>query len=170
MRSIPARCGPDGRKSVNGFEIMNMDHADIVLSIMNSNPDYNRMVNGSAHRSLEEAVEEIGYPGQQGWMLRDGARYVGLLFFLEENPKDGFPWLGLLMIDGNEQGKGYGRSAYRLFEAHLLQLNKLAVRIGIVRENAGAKAFWTGLGFEYVESKMSGIGKEVDCCEKKLAR
>jgi RimJ/RimL family protein N-acetyltransferase len=151
------------------YEPVGLDHIEIALDIINSNPGYNRMENGSELRSREEVLEDLAAPGQQGWVFREEGRHVGLFLFLEENPKDGCPWLGLLMVHGKEQGKGYGREAYLQFEDHLKQLGKHSVRIGVIRENTAAKAFWTSLGFSYYDTKPSSIGKEADCYEKKLA-
>lgn len=44
-----------------------------------------------------------------GVWLSESNKPVGVLDWLEKHPNDGHPWLGLLMIHGDEQGKGLGR-------------------------------------------------------------
>jgi len=40
--------------------------------------------------------------------LRDGGACVGVLDWMDENPNDGVPWIGLVMVHGERQRSGLG--------------------------------------------------------------
>ncbi|WP_435168614.1 GNAT family N-acetyltransferase [Paenibacillus glycanilyticus] len=140
---------------------------DTVQDIVNSNADYNRMENGRPERSREELLEQLS-PDQHSLMIRLDGRAIGLLQYLDRNPKDGYPWLGLLMIHEELKGRGYGKAAYVAFAQRLRQEGKQSVRIGVIPENEPAKRFWSSLGFQYYATKVANIGIEVECYEKAL--
>ncbi|TCM92847.1 L-amino acid N-acyltransferase YncA [Paenibacillus sp. BK033] len=140
---------------------------DTVQDIVNSNTAYNLMENGRPERSREELLEQLS-PDQHSLLIRLDGRAIGLLQYLDENPKDGYPWLGLLMIHDRLKGKGYGKAAYASYEQRLKQEGKQSVRIGVIPENEPAKRFWGSLGFQYYATKLANIGIEVDCYEKAL--
>ncbi|NIK69197.1 GNAT family N-acetyltransferase [Paenibacillus sp. BK720] len=140
---------------------------DTVQDIVNSNTAYNLMENGRPERSREELLEQLS-PDQHSLLIRLDGRAIGLLQYLDENPKDGYPWLGLLMIHDRLKGKGYGKAAYAAYEQRLKQEGKQSVRIGVIPENELAKRFWSSLGFQYYATKLANIGIEVDCYEKAL--
>lgn len=141
------------------------DDLDTIQDIVNSNTAYNRMENGRPERSREELLEQLS-PDQHSLMIRLDGRAIGLLQYLDRNPKDGYPWLGLLMIHEELKGKGYGKAVYAAFEQRLKREGKQSVRIGVIPENEPAKGFWSSLGFRYYATKMANIGIEVHCYEK----
>ncbi|NRF94560.1 GNAT family N-acetyltransferase [Paenibacillus frigoriresistens] len=142
------------------------DNLNIISEIVNSNPSYNKMENGQEHRTHEELIEELYSPDQCCRLIKDVEETVGFILFLEKNPNDGFPWLGLLMIHANYKRKGYGKAAFRLLEKHLKEQRCSTVRIGILKANQPAKIFWQSLGFTYYDTKISNLRLEVDCYEK----
>ncbi|CAN7764393.1 GNAT family N-acetyltransferase [Paenibacillus sp. LjRoot153] len=144
------------------------DNLKIILEIVNSNPSYNQMENGLEHRTSEELIEELHSPSQCCRLINDVEETVGFILFLEKNPNDGFPWIGLLMIHENYKRKGYGKAAFRLLEKYLHEQRCSTVRIGILKANQPAKIFWESLGFTYYDTKISNLKIEVDCYEKYL--
>jgi len=149
------------------FQPITEDLLDIVLEILNSNPHYNILENGNPLRTIEETRNEFLNPNTESYLIFLENKYIGIIDFLKNNPNDNCPWIGLLMIHGEHHSKGYGKLAYNLFEEKLKQQDLNKVRIGILRENTGAKKYWTSLGFKFYANKKWGE-KEIECFEKQL--
>ena len=77
---------------------------------------------------------------------------VGQANYLEENPDDGMPWLGLLMIARQLQGQGLGTEAFQRLAAFFRETYGWPVlRLGVLKQNAPALVFWERRGFRRVE-------------------
>ncbi|WP_226669141.1 GNAT family N-acetyltransferase [Metabacillus litoralis] len=148
------------------FEKVTDKSIHIVQEIVHSNKEYNVLENGKECRSIKELKEEFINGFSHSFLIKVGSNYVGLLDYLEENPKDHFPWLGLLMIRKSEQGKGYAKSAYDLYEERMRRTGKSAIRLGVLKENKKSKKFWENRGFSYFETKPFRNGKEVDVYQR----
>lgn len=151
------------------FEKINIELIDVIVEITNSNPDYNQIENGISTRSIDEIKKEYFDTSNQSetYFIKLDDTYIGLIDFLEHNPRDGFPWLGLLMIHRDYQGYGFGSNAFILFEENIKIKGIPSIRLGILPKNASAKSFWKSHGFDYVENKTSTNGLEVEIYEKK---
>jgi GNAT superfamily N-acetyltransferase len=142
----------------------------IAQEIVLSNKTYNVLENGREIRTIDEIKEEFLNPDTKSYFIKVDESYIGLIDYLEENPKDHYPWLGLLMIHESYKGKGFGKKAYLQFEQQLIQEGKQAVRLGVLTQNTHARNFWESLGFIWYETKPFKEGREVDCYEKKLEK
>lgn len=149
------------------FQPVTENLLDVVLEILNSNSHYNILENGNPLRTIEEARSEFLNTITESYLIFMENKYVGIIDFLKNNPGDNCPWIGLLMIHGEHHSKGYGKLAYNLFEEKLRQQNFDKVRIGVLRENTGAKKFWTSLGFKFYANKKWN-DKGIECFEKQL--
>ncbi len=71
----------------------------------------------ASQRDLKEVWQT---PGRclLGIYRKNSDEAVGVADFLEHNPADGFPWLGLLIIHGAQQGQGLGRETYQRLAEH----------------------------------------------------
>ncbi|MFF2885918.1 GNAT family N-acetyltransferase [Paenibacillus sp. NPDC057967] len=150
------------------FERVTAETLAAVLDIVNSNPAYNTMENDTPSRTLEEVESEFLNGESESYFIIDGDRKIGLIDFLRNNPNDGCPWLGLLMIHGDCHAAGYGRRAYASFEEQFVKLQYPKLRIGVFRSNVKALAFWKSLGFDPYKTS-TWRGKDVDCLEKELS-
>lgn len=150
------------------FEKISKSLIDVIVEITNSNQNYNLIENGELSRSKEQLLKEYFESANQSdtYFIKLDDTYIGLIDFLELNPRDGFPWLGLLMIHADYQGFGFGTNAFLLFEQELLKKNIHALRLGVLINNHQAKSFWKSQGFNYVENKTSTDGIEVEVYEK----
>lgn len=149
------------------FEPIKEETLEIVKSIVNSNASYNILENGNPVRTDEEIKNEFLNPKTECYLIAVDNQFVGVLDFLVENPKDGQPWLGLLMIHKDYHSMGYGKKAYLSFEKQLIERKFQNVRLGVLQDNEKAKKFWKSLGF-YMYGKSNWGDKEVDCLEKHL--
>lgn len=150
------------------LEEVTKDKMKKVQEIVLSNKIYNALENGKETRSMKEMKEEFLNPATYSYFIKVDQDYIGLIDYLPENPKDHYPWLGLLMIHEQWKGKGLGKRAYHLFEQSIKNSGKQAIRLGVLTNNREAKIFWESLGFIYYETKLFKEGREVDCYEKKL--
>ncbi|GAB2461665.1 GNAT family N-acetyltransferase [Xylanimonas ulmi] len=81
---------------------------------------------------------------------RDGQGLVALVDLVRGYPAPDVAFIGLLMVDGRRQGRGYGRAAYLLAEDHVRRAwpEVRTLRLAIVDTNApGAVPFWESFGF-----------------------
>ncbi|SDX16150.1 Protein N-acetyltransferase, RimJ/RimL family [Marininema mesophilum] len=91
---------------------------------------------------------------------------IGIVEWLEEHPLDQFPWLGLLIIHGDEQRKGVGHEVVKGFIHYAKETTSWqSLRIAVFEENQPAQTFWQTLGFvpfETVERQLaSGVMKRL---------
>lgn len=149
------------------FHPVTEDLLDIALEMLNSNTHYNILENGVPTRTLEDARNEFLNQNTESFLIFLDNKYIGIIDFLKNNPNDNCPWIGLFMIHGEYHNKGYGKTAYHLFEEKLKQQSFNKVRIGIIQENTGAKEFWNSLGFRFYTYKK-WKDKTIECCEKQL--
>ena len=149
------------------FQLVEEDLLHIVLEIINSNPQYNILENGIPTRTIVEAKSQILNQNTESYLICLENKYVGIIDSLESNPSDNCPWIGLLMIHGKCHRKGYGKTAYNLFEEKLKQQGYDKVHIGILTDNVGAKRFWTSLGFRFYTYKL-WQGRIIECYERQL--
>jgi ribosomal protein S18 acetylase RimI-like enzyme len=83
---------------------------------------------------------------------RASAAVVAVAEVLEENPGDGLPWIGLLMVHGEHRRAGLGRElAEALMAEGVSRLGWRRVRLVVQEDNALGMAFWPALGFAPVE-------------------
>ena len=148
------------------LEKISKETLHIARDIVNSNKENNVLENGREERTLKEMEEEFLNELTESFFVKVNNEYVGVLDYLAENPKDQYPWLGLLMIHHGYQGRGYGKMAYSLFETEARKAGIQIIRLAVLTENISARAFWESQGYKRYETKPYKEGKEVDCFEK----
>ncbi|GAA1372041.1 GNAT family N-acetyltransferase [Catellatospora chokoriensis] len=101
-------------------------------------------------------------PGSGGPTRRDegdavrgdaGAPLAGVVALLEAHPVDGFPWIGLLMVDARRTGRGLGRAVAEEVHDRLRRAGRPGVRLAVLVNNPAALAFWTRLGYTEVDRR-----------------
>jgi RimJ/RimL family protein N-acetyltransferase len=75
---------------------------------------------------------------------------VGLIDFVTESPADGYPWIGLVLVDRDRQRHGIGTEAVGAVAAHLRQQGHAVVRMAVMEGNEAGLAFARSAGFEAV--------------------
>jgi len=152
------------------FEEITKDTIYIAQEIINSNKQYNLLENGLDFRTIEEVESDLLNGKSSSNFIKLDDTYIGVIDFLLENPKDHFPWLGLLMIHKDYQGFGFGVKAFQLFEADFLTRGLEFVRIGVIKDNTKAHIFWKSLGFTMFKTTLGQYGNEIFCYEKHLSK
>jgi ribosomal protein S18 acetylase RimI-like enzyme len=157
----------ESRKTMFIFEKIKPETLPFVVEIVNSNSDYNSLENGNLKRTVSEVESEFLNPETESYLIKNKEVPIGVLDYLHQNPKDGFPWIGLLMVHAKFQSQGIGSRIYYEFEKKFLESKYNHVRLGVLQDNRKAISFWTGMGFEYVETK-GWKEKQIDVFEKQL--
>ncbi|MEV6835233.1 GNAT family N-acetyltransferase [Streptomyces sp. NPDC051133] len=101
-------------------------------------------------------AEDLAVPGAEVLLARAGdGRLVGLAVTLAHHPDpaDPDPWIGLLMVDAAEHGRGYGRTLAGLVEDRFRARGREAVRLAVLAGNPRALAFWTALGHQVIDHR-----------------
>ncbi|MCM3118053.1 GNAT family N-acetyltransferase [Neobacillus sp. MER 74] len=152
------------------FEEVKKETLYIALEMINSNPQYNMFENGKEARTLADMEEEFLNPNSISAFIKLDDTYIGIIDYLLENPKDHYPWLGLLLLHGDYQGYGFGAQAFAVYENEMLKRGKKIVRIGVLKENLRAQRFWEALGFNYYNSTTMQNGSGIFCYEKSIGQ
>ncbi|MFI7600630.1 GNAT family N-acetyltransferase [Actinoplanes sp. NPDC049681] len=111
--------------------------------------DPDSMTRAEIEAMLREDAEADGCETVVG---RDSAgRVVGFAQLLLRHPVDGHPWIGLLMVDGRQGRRGYGREIVTAVEDRFRSEGATAVRLGVLVVNTEAQQFWARLGYREID-------------------
>jgi RimJ/RimL family protein N-acetyltransferase len=97
---------------------------------------------------------------KERYLLKWKGKPMGIIDFTMYNPKDGFPWLGLLLIHKSFEGQGLAKKAFLHYEKLMMDREVSAIRLGCYKDNNRGLLFWERLGFKEI--------KEVQYKEKPL--
>jgi RimJ/RimL family protein N-acetyltransferase len=155
------------------------DDLPSLLPVYLSNPEYVAQSEGSRG--------EVGYfdlemfqrdwqiaqmtPGRHmlGMYLKETNEAVGLADFLEENPEDSQPWLGFLMIARAHQRQGLGAEAFERLAAYFNdRYGWPSLRVGVMKTNTAALAFWRRLGFHEISTDDAAARKRYVTLQRAL--
>lgn len=158
-------------KTVLSFQKSSLEQVEVEEAIINSNPLFNLVSRNKETISTEEVLDDIQQAhriGAQRMLLKEDKDYIGILEYLPTNPADQCTWLGLLLISGELQSRGYGAQAVQLFEEHMKSQDISKYRIGVITKNTRAHLFWMRQGFKRINSKTNGNNKEILIYEKNI--
>lgn len=144
-----------------------IESAEALLPAYNGDEQFLRWSGHSSGKMSLEAVqadiqEALDYPGGAVWRIDDLAgQLVGVAgTILGLAPQSG--WIGLLLIQREQQGHGYGSEAATLLESYLLSLPEIKrVGLAVLLQNTPALAFWEKRGYIRDEQKKDTQGNEV---------
>jgi RimJ/RimL family protein N-acetyltransferase len=78
---------------------------------------------------------------------------VGVLDAIRGYPQEGVWWIGLLLLDPAQRGRGTGEQALHIFVDWAGQQGAGTFMLGVVEENQRGLQFWQRMGFELVETR-----------------
>lgn len=85
--------------------------------------------------------------------LREGEEPIGAVGFWERHPEPNVALLGMLLIDREQRGEGYGREALRGVEEALRARGIEEIRTGVGAGDERRQAVLTALGFEPLDQR-----------------
>ncbi len=140
------------------------DELPDALSAYASRPEHLALVEGSAAEPgrYDLAMLERDWaiaqatPGRvfAGIRLRASGELVGVLDWLDPNPADGLPWVGLVLVAAAHGRRGYAREAVEGLLAHT---GWTAVREGVIAGNEAGLALARALGFRPLERRTQTL-------------
>jgi RimJ/RimL family protein N-acetyltransferase len=89
--------------------------------------------------------------------LRDDGACVGVLDWMDENPNDGAPWLGLIMIHADRQHLGLAGEAVAGLAEHGRAAGWTRLREGVLEGNDAGMALARSAGMDEVERKRHRV-------------
>jgi hypothetical protein len=93
---------------------------------------------------------------------------VGTVSLLVPHPREPYPWIGLLLIDGARHGEGLGTATADIVEGQLSVEGWPEVRIGVLEINPSALTFWTRRGYGAYDQRLDGDGRPCTLLSKRL--
>jgi RimJ/RimL family protein N-acetyltransferase len=111
-------------------------------------------------------------PGRHATILRIrlDATCVGLLDWIDENPNDGVPWIGLVMIHADHQRRGLAAEAIAGLAEHGRSHGWTRLREGVIEGNDAGMALALAAGMREVERRPHAIAAgEVELAVMELA-
>ncbi|MEV7186568.1 GNAT family N-acetyltransferase [Kitasatospora sp. NPDC093102] len=131
-----------------------------IVGIYASNPEYCRAAgeydpeNIPTGRVEADLREEADTEGCEVLLARDTeGRTAGLVSLLHKHPGDGHPWIGLLIVHGNQHRRGIGRLLVDLVEDRFRGQGRDGIRLAVLENNPTASAFWNSMGWQEIDRR-----------------
>jgi RimJ/RimL family protein N-acetyltransferase len=128
------------------------------LRVFNTNPDFIEAAyqfTGKIKRSyslpeierflVQETIRENSHC--LAIRVRETGELVGTAAFVAPHQEVPFPWIGLLIVDGQRQGLGLGTEAALALEEHLLENGWTEIHLTVLQALPKARRFWERLGY-----------------------
>ncbi|WP_079508941.1 GNAT family N-acetyltransferase [Mesobacillus jeotgali] len=152
------------------FEQSSQEKIQIEMGIMNSQPDYNLL--SDSKRILDEkdllAEHEEGKEFEkERYLIEVKGKYIGIIDFIMSNPRDGKPWLGLMIIHKDWSRKGLAEKALSMYEEMMMNRGITEVRLGCFTANKPGLSFWTKMGYQQIK-RIQFRDKPLWIMEKKI--
>lgn len=132
------------------FVKSSQEKISVEMEIMNSHPDYNLLADGKRildEQDLLKEHEEGNDLNKERFLIEEKGEYIGIIDFIMKNPRDGKPWLGLLIIHKLWIRQALAEKALAMYEAMMIKRGITEVRLGCFAANQPGLSFWTKQGF-----------------------
>jgi GNAT superfamily N-acetyltransferase len=134
-----------------------------ILDVALSNPDFLATHEGSAGEPGRYDADMLARdlaladadPARHVLVIRarDDGAVVGWADTLDRHPRDDVPWIGLLELHADQQGRGLGREAAEALADWYRSQGASGLRLGVDDGNERAAAFWRALGYAPVDRR-----------------
>jgi RimJ/RimL family protein N-acetyltransferase len=131
--------------------------------VFRSNPKYLEWTEGGEYdlETLRADWETAqGSEGRNMLALRDRetGELVGVIEYLDVNPNDGHPWIGLIMVSSERQREGLAGEAMLAVCDHVHLNWASPMRLGVIDENQAGLALAISLGFQQYGEAVQDLG------------
>lgn len=132
-----------------------------LLRVYNSNPDYMEYTTGKRTVTVEtveqDHAENMALADSYSYCLREAASdsTIGIAQFILNNPRDGHPWLGLIIIDRRAQGKGYAKEFLDCLIGWYRNNGYTSLHLGVLEKNQAVVPFYEKVGFVTYEERVT---------------
>ena len=137
------------------MERIGPEHAPALQRLMERSAEFFVLVDG-APPAANAAEEEIASraPGKtaadETFCLAefDGDRLIAFANVIPDYPKPLEWWLGLLLIDPAERGRGLGAELHREIVSLIVEHGGTTLWLGVQAQNEAGERFWRRIGYE----------------------
>lgn len=143
------------------------DFAEL-LSVYNSNPDYMEYAYGQREVTIQtvemDHQENLGFADSFCFCLREATdgSIVGIAQFILCNPRDGHPWLGLIMLHSRAKKKGYAKEFLEQLIRWYQENGYSSLHLGVLAKNGHVVPFYEKCGFHvYEERETEKLGRVI---------
>lgn len=143
------------------YETVTPDDFPELLDLYNSNPDYMECAYGKRVVTLDtvqrDDEDNRKFAGSYNLCIRHARtrRLIGIAQFILQNPRDGHPWLGLIMLHANSQGKGYAKEFLDTLIAWYQENGYSSLHLAVLEKNRKVVPFYEKYGFRFYEERMT---------------
>lgn len=145
------------------------------LNIVESNAPYFALTGDTPSLTSIQNMVQILPPNttkeqKHFFLILENESPLALLDYVCDHPKPGCVYIGLLMLDGEQQSKGFAPIILKQL-GKKLSPQYTNIRLGVLENNPRALAFWKREGFvesKKIQSQLSGASSWVHVLEKSL--
>jgi len=150
-----------------------------IQALFESDPDYFRIVQGAPPGPAE--TKDLMSDLPEGKECCDKFVYIvfdrhgvviAVVDLIRGYPSDEIWFLGLLFVAPANRNMGLGTRVLEAICVHVRQQGGLAIRLGVVRENVGARALYDCAGFHFIYERKrtyaNGFSVMIDVLERTL--
>jgi RimJ/RimL family protein N-acetyltransferase len=146
------------------------DELEAVFDVFTSNSTYLALTSGAhgepGRFDLDMLQRDFAVaramPGRhmQAIYLQESREPVGVLDWMEENPSDGKPWVGVLIVHAERQRQGIASEVLEVLATRLRARGATSVRAAVIEGNAPGRALAESLGFTPVSRTVRRLASE----------
>lgn len=92
--------------------------------------------------------------------LQENGEPVGVLDWMEENPSDGAPWVGVLIVHAERHRQGIASEVFEELATRLRARGARSVRAAVIERNAAGRRLAESLGFTPVSRTVRRLASE----------
>ena len=157
------------------YEPATPDDFPELLDVYNSNPDYMEWAYGKRVVTLETVKQDhddnLALDDSYSVSIRDAdtRSLIGISQFILRNPRDGHPWLGLIMLHANSQGKGYATEFLDTLISWYAENGYSSLHLAVLEKNRKVMPFYEKYGFRFYEERMTEAYGRVFCMQYPIA-
>ena len=83
---------------------------------------------------------------------------IGVIEYLDNNPMDGHPWIGLILVSAARQREGFASEATRAVCEHVNLNWASPMRLAVIEDNHAGLGLAISLGFEQYGETYQDLG------------
>lgn len=158
---------PDSSKRLEFRLVTEKDFEDLV-EVYNSNPVYLEISEGTPKITVEavkrDHEESLSFENGYSVAIREkgASKVIGVAQFIQRNPRDNNPWLGLIMLHKEKQKLGYAREFFEILLTWYQDNGFSSLHLGVLEKNQEVIPFYERIGFvRYGERETPKLGKVI---------
>jgi RimJ/RimL family protein N-acetyltransferase len=132
--------------------------------VFHGNPQYLEWTEGSGYdletlRADWETARSTEGRNMLALRDRETGELAGVIEYLDVNPNDGHPWIGLIMVAAERQREGLAAEAMQAVCSHVNLNWASPMRLAVIDENHAGVGLAISLGFEPYGETFQDLGR-----------